>query len=170
MTDAIHQWIVDQAGIPAIWRHPNARKPAKPYAALQIISIQRVGRSYVGPVDENGVAEIAFDREVVVSISVFEPADEPDPRKAIERTSALRDSLELPSVRSYLADNGWGVRAIEMLSDAPQMVGSKWQGRAVFDVRFGTRKTLLEDLGLIETATVSGSVSGSDSTYDLGGQ
>ena len=160
MTDAIRQWVADKSGLTAIWLHPNAPRPAKPYAGLQVLSVQRVGRAYYGPVNAEGVSAVAFDREAVVSINIYESTETPDPRSALERASDLRDTLELRSVRDTLASNGWSLRAVELLTDAPELLDTTWEPRAVFDVRFGTRKSLLDDLGIIETAEITGTVSG----------
>ena len=172
MTDALRQWVADESGLVAIWMHPDAPRPAKPYASLQVSSVQRVGRSYIGPVDADGDAVISHDREAVVSVSIYESTDNPDPRSALERAEDLRDSLEKPSVRGTLAANGWSLRAVELLTDAPQLIDTKWEPRAVFDVRFGTQKQIIDDLGLIETAGITGTVAGrtEDKTLQTEGQ
>lgn len=167
MTDALRQWVATQSQIPAIWLSPNAPRPPRPYATLQLTSVLRVGRSYIGPVDDKGNAIISHDREVVVSVTIYESTDNPDPRSALERASNLRDSLELVSVRNFLAQGGWSLRAVELLTDAPQLLDTKWEPRAVFDVRFGTQKQIIDDLGLIETAGVTGTVSGRQQTITL---
>ena len=160
MTDALRQWVADQTGLTAIWMHPDAPRPEKPYATLQLLNSTRVGRAWIGNVDGDGNAPVEFDRDVTVSITLYERTDEPDPRSAFEAAEALRDSLELPSVRATLADNGWSFRGVELLTDTPQLLGTTWEPRAVFDARFGTRKALIDDLGLIETVGITGTVAG----------
>lgn len=170
MSDAIRQWVVNETGLPVIWVNPNAPRPDKPYITLQVLNVQRVGRAYYGPVDTQGQAVVQFDREAVVSITTYEDTMA-DPRSALQRMEDLRDSLEKYSVRDYLASEGWGLRAIEMLNDAPQLIDTTWEPRAVFDVRMGTRKQILDDLGIIETAEITGSerYSGYTSTATLEG-
>ena len=170
MTDALRQWVADETGLNAIWMHPDAQRPARPYATLQIINTQRVGRAYYGPVNEDGESTISLDREVVVSVTIYESTEEPDPRKALQRAEDLRDSLEKLSVRETLLENGWALRAVELLTDAPQLVDTKWEPRAVFDVRMGTTKHMLDDLGVIESVEITGteSVSGFESMTEAG--
>ena len=165
MTDAIREWVASETGNTTIWTNPNAPRPAKPYCTLQVLNVQRIGRAYTGPVDAEGKATISMDREVVVSITSYAHT-EADPREALQTMEALRDSLEKHSVRDYLASEGWGLRAVELLTDAPQLLDTTWEPRAVFDVRFGTQKQIIDDLGIIETAEVQGTVSG----YDAGTQ
>lgn len=167
MSDALRQWVADQSGLVAIWLNPDAPRPPKPYATLQLTSVLRVGRGYIGPVDAEGLATISLDREVVVSVTIYESTDNADPRSALDRAATLRDSLELISVRDTLAQGGWSLRAVELLTDAPQLVETKWEPRAVFDARFGTRKEIIDDLGLIETVEVTGTVSGHNRTTTL---
>jgi hypothetical protein len=108
------------------------------------------------------MSSVYIDREATVSIQIYESSDNPDPRSALERAADLRDSLELVSVRTVLADGGWVVRAYELLSDGPQLLESTWEPRAVFDVRFGASKELIDDVGLIESIEVTGSVRDTD--------
>jgi len=154
VTDALRQWVADQTELTTIWMHPDAPRPARPYAALQITSSERIGRAWTGPVDEEGMAQVTFDRDVTVSVQIY------GSRQAFGIAEDLRDSLELTSVRAGLADDGWSFRGVELLTDAPELLDTTWEPRAVFDVRFGTSKELMDDLGLIETAEITGTVAG----------
>ena len=160
MTDALRQWVADQTGLVAIWMHPDAPRPARPYAALQITNSERIGRAWTGPVDAEGMAQVTFDRDVTISVQVYGSSANTDPRSAFVIAEGLRDSLELISVRETLANNGWSFRGVELLTDAPELLDTTWEPRAVFDARFGTRKALIDDLGLIETAGITGTVAG----------
>ena len=160
MTDALRQWVADQTGLTAIWMHPDAPRPERPYATLQLTNSARVGRPWTGPVDDEGMAQVAFDRDVTISVQVYGSSANTDPRQAFGIAEGLRDSLELMSVRETLANNGWSFRGVELLTDTPQLLDTTWEPRATFDVRFGTRKALIDDLGLIETAGITGTVSG----------
>ena len=163
-SDALRQWVADQTGLTTIWMNPNAPRPPRPYCAIQIINVARIGEPYRTGPDVNGFSTITADREAVVSIQVFESASNPDPRSALETATDLRDTLELITVRAKLADAGWAVRAFELLTDAPQLLETQFEPRAIFDVRFGTTKELLEDVGLIESIEVTGAVRDTDYT------
>lgn len=158
MTDAIRQWVADQTDLTAIWLNPNAPRPGRPYATLQVTNSARVGRPWTGPVDAEGMAQVTFDRDVTISVQIYGSSASHDPRQAFGIAEDLRDSLELTSVRAGLADDGWSFRGVELLTDAPQLLDTTWEPRAVFDVRFGTSKQLLDDLGLIETVDIQGSL------------
>ena len=172
MTDALRQWVGDQTGLVAIWMHPDAPRPARPYAALQITNSERIGRAWTGAPDTDGNAPIEFDQDVTISVQVYGSSANTDPRQAFVIAEELRDSLELIGVRETLANNGWSFRGVELLTDAPELLDTTWEPRAVFDARFGTRKELIDDLGLIETAGITGTVAGrtEDKTLQTEGQ
>jgi len=160
VTDALRQWVADQTGLAAIWMHPDAPRPARPYAALQVTNSERIGRAWTGAPGTDGNAPIEFDRDVTVSVQIYGSSASHDPRQAFGIAEDLRDSLELTSVRAGLAEDGWSFRGVELLTDAPELLDTTWEPRAVFDVRFGTRKALVDDLGLIETVEVTGMFNG----------
>jgi len=150
-TDALRQWVADNTGLTAIWLHPNAPRPDTPFASVQVLQVARVGEPYRTPVDYQGNATVTVNRDVTVSIVVYESDDSPDPRAALERADALRDTLDLETVRETLAANGWTFRAVELLTDTPSAGQTDWEPRATFDVRFGIGREIAEELGLVET-------------------
>lgn len=156
MTDALRQWVANETGLTVIWSHPNAERPQRPYATTQIVSSPRVGRAYVGRPNQDGESRVLLDRDLTISVQVYESTNELDPRKAFQRCEDLRDSLDKPSVREFLTGNGFAVRAIELLQDTPQLVDTKWEPRATLDVRFGLAKELLDDVGVIEQIELLG--------------
>lgn len=166
-SDALQQWVATQTGRPAIWSHPDAPRPERPYSTLQIISVQRVGDAVAAPVDAQGMRQVSGDREAVVSITVYADAVNRDPRAALDMATALRDSLDLVTARHTLKQGGWAVRGFELLTDAPQLLETQWEPRAVFDVRFGTTVDQLEDVGLIESIEVTGRVRDTDYTTTI---
>ena len=131
MTDALRQWVADQTELTAIWMHPDAPRPARPYAALQITNSERIGRAWTGAPDTDGNAPIEFDRDVTISVQVYGSSANTDPRQAFGIAEELRDSLELISVRETLASNGWSFRGVELLTDAPELLDTTWEPRAV---------------------------------------
>lgn len=166
-TDALRNWVANQTGLTTIWMNPNAPRPAKPYATIQLISSPDIGLPYTSEPDDTGSGTIRIQREVTVSVQIYEEVTNNDPRAAYLRAIALRDSLYLPSVRDTLATDGWGLRGIDLLADTPQQVGDGWEPRATFDARFGVAVDQTDDLGLIETAEITGTVeSGDESITD----
>lgn len=163
-SDALRQWVASQTGLTTIWLNPNAPRPERPYCALQIINVSRIGQPHRTGPNAEGVSTITADREATVSIQVFKSVTNGDPRSALEAASDLRDTLELITVRNTLAQAGWAVRAFELLTDSPQLLDTQFEPRAIFDVRFGTTKQLLEDVGLIESIEVTGAVRDTDYT------
>ncbi|HKL77614.1 MAG TPA: hypothetical protein VJ985_04510 [Gammaproteobacteria bacterium] len=163
-TEALRQWVADRTGLTAIWQHPNAPRPARPYASLQVINSARVALPYTTPPDAEGTVDVQAQREVTISIQIHEAADTADPRAALQRAESLRDSLELPGVRDYLAANGWALRDTELLADTPELVDTAWEPRATFDARFGHTVTQSDDAGLIESAEVTGTVESGDAS------
>ena len=160
MTDALREWVADQTGLTTVWLNPNAPRPARPYASIQITNSARVGQAYVGPLDPDDKAPVRFDRDVTISVSVYEAADNPDPRSAFQRAESLRDSLDLRGVRDSLYAEGWALRSTDLLTDAPQMLDTQWEPRAVFDATFGTRSEILDDLGFVDQINITGDASG----------
>lgn len=165
MTDAIRDWVADETGLTAIWLHPNAPRPDRPYAGLQIINSARIGEPVRGPVNDQGESELQLEREVTVSVTIFESADNADPRSALETATDLRDSLESVVVLEALAQDGWAYRGIELLTDTPQALETGWEPRATFDVRFGITKTRIDDLGLVEEVIYDGTIEDREYTF-----
>lgn len=156
MTDAIRQWVEDQTGLTAIWLNPNAPRPDRPYASLQIINVARLGEADRGRLDDQGQVDVYLQREVTVSVQIYD--DAADPRSALQRAEALRDSLDLKGVLFTLVQAGWAFRGVELLTDNPELLDSGVEPRATFDVRFGTMKTIIDDLGLVERVIYDGTV------------
>lgn len=150
-TDALRQWVADNTGLTAIWLHPNAPRPDTPFASIQVTNIARIGEAYRTPVDDQGIATATVNRDMTVSIVVYESDANPDPRAALDRADSLRDTLDLESVRETLAAAGWTFRAVELLTDTPSAGQTDWEPRATFDVRFGIGRELADDLGLVDT-------------------
>ena len=161
-TEAVRQWVADTTGLVTTWVPNNAPRPPRPYASVQVISSPRIHRASYAPVDAEGSADVTIDVEVTFSINVYAAADGFDPRVAFNTCQDLRNSLELISVRSLLKGEGWAFRGVELLQDTPQLMDTQWEPRATFDVRFGTTVTQADELGLIETATVTGTVRDTD--------
>jgi len=81
VTDAIRQWVEDQTGLTAIWLNPNAPRPDRPYASLQIINVARKGEADRGRLDDQGQVDVYLQREVTVSVQIYD--DAADPRSAL---------------------------------------------------------------------------------------
>lgn len=162
--DALRQWVADQTGAITIWLHPDAPRPdARPYATVRMGSSTRVHRESVGAPDGDGIAAVTGDRETVLSVQIIEAGGrEQDPRAALEKMEALRDSLDLPSVRAALRAGGWALRGVELITDVPSQVATGWEPRATMDVRFGRVVSQTDDVGLIEKTEVSGTVKTAD--------
>jgi len=166
-TDALRQWVETETGLTTIWLHPNAPRPARPYAAVQVISSRRLHLPYCSKPNANGEATIESQREITLGVQIHGAADSPDPRSAFILAEALRDSLERTDATSYLHANGWAFRDVELLTDAPELTGTHWQPRAVFDVRFGQTVSQLDDVGLLESAEVTAVVEHGNVTHTV---
>lgn len=166
MSDAIRDWVETETGLTTIWLHPNAPRPDRPYAGLQIISSTRLGEPVRGPVNDEGESELEMQREIVVSVNIYESADNPDPRSAFNRATDLRDSLDAVTVLEDLSADGWAYRGAELLTDTPQALETGWEPRATFDVRFGITKTRLDDLGLVERVIYDGEIEDQEFTFE----
>lgn len=158
MSDALQQWVADQTGLTAIWANPNAPRPNRPYASLQIINVARLGNPSYGAVNEQGESEADLQREFTLSVSVYESTDNADPRSGLNRAQELRDSLDLQTVLMTLAEDGWAFRGVELLADTTQALEGEWEPRATFDVRFGTTVTRIDDLGFVEKVFYTGEI------------
>jgi hypothetical protein len=167
-TEAIRQWVETQGGMPAIWANPNAPRPStRPYATVQIIENSRVHEPFVGPPDgttASGEAIIDAQRDYTVSIQVYESVDTADPRAALQAATALRDSLEKPSVKEALRADGWVWREVLLLTDNPQLIDMSYEPRATFDVRFGRTESLTDDIGVVEAVELTGTTNDIETT------
>ena len=166
-TDAIRQWVADTTGLTTIWMNPNAPRPDRPYCAIQITSVLRIGEPYHGTIDASGIAQVLSQREVVLSINVYEDAANNDPRSALLKATDLRDSLDLFGTLDTLKADGWAYRGVESLQDTPELLDTQFEPRATFDVRFGVTIEQSDDMGWIETVIFTGDIENQTTTREV---
>jgi hypothetical protein len=157
MTDALQAWVASATGLTTVWENQNAPRPPRPYASLTLVSSPSVGHEVVGQVDEDGDAKISLIVEPTISVKLYYAGL--DPRQAILEMFKVRRSLFSPSVRESLKASGWVF--VEVLLgpiDAPELIDSEYEHRAVMDVRFRTTDEFIDQLGIVEFAEIDGAV------------
>jgi hypothetical protein len=150
-----------------IWEYPNAPRPVRPYCSIRIGSVVRIGEPYHGTIDASGIAQVLSQREVVLSIVVYEDRDNTDPRSALLTATDLRDSLDLYGTLDTLKTNGWAYRGVELLQDTPELLDTGFEPRATFDVRFGVTIEQSDDMGWIETVIFTGDIENQTTTREV---
>lgn len=166
MSAVLQQWVTQQTGIEAVWMHQNAPRVAKPHATLEIIASPLIGDGAVSQPDSEGIVTITQNNEPTVSIKIYTDGD---PRQPLELMTALRRSLFKDSVRELLSGSGWHFVDVLLGPDnIPQLVGTRWEPRAVMDLRFRLADIFEDDLGVIDSVRIAGNVSGTEINIDTG--
>lgn len=166
-TEVLRQWVADKTGLVTIWANANAPRPPRPYATVQLTSNNRLAQAHVGALDTvTGEAQVTGQRELTMSVQVYESTDNPDPRSAYNTVTSLRDALDLPSTRETFRSGGFAFRAVEMLQDTTALLDDHWQPRATFDMRLGAAVQQSDDLGIIETIAGTATVNGAETQFN----
>lgn len=155
---ALVTWITANTGLTyAILADQNSPQPlsssdlkTSSYAVLRIQTTAQIGEDYISPPDSvSGNANISGNREITVFIEI-------KGYNAVSLMCQLRDSLQKPSVQAtlrlsklYYVDN-FPVQDITGLDD------TQYVERASMDVLFRAYTNIVDNVGVIETAEVSG--------------
>lgn len=148
------QWV--QGRLPdwkVAFRNQNAPIPQRPFVSLLITSQGDVGDPSVSSPDENGVATLTMDRNVVLSVQTLGP-------DAMHAALSLYVSLHLYPVQMFLLRAAGLVftQHLTLVSDISELQQSTMEERAHFDVEFRTAVKVQDDVGLIERVIMDGTL------------
>jgi len=161
MMQAIRAWAEANGGyeIPVIFANQNAPRPEREFITLQMLNASNSGDATIGDIDENGIAEIVTDKNVVVSVQTFG-----DNGGAIALN--LFNSLHKQSVQESLSVAGvYFIRHINGINDLTALASTRYEPRYQMDILFRTADVFEDNIGRIETVTGTATINNIDIDY-----
>lgn len=143
----LYEWAVANipSGMPAIYLYANSPRPLVDYITLYITSVSQIGWDYTQePTSDAGIANMIGDREFVLQVSSYGG----DPLTVLNN---LRTSLQKETVLDSLRANGIVFVSWYDISDVTQLIDSRFEQRAVMDIRFRIADIYTDTLGVIDT-------------------
>lgn len=137
----------------AIWEDQSEQRPAGEYASLKVISgPRRVGHDTV----TNSTPDFVVSglREFTLSVNLYRD-------KAIERASSLHSGIQNPLVLNAFQAIGLAYVSETELRDLTRPIGTRFESRYQFDVRFRLADNIDVNPGVIEEVNIEGTVDGS---------
>jgi hypothetical protein len=148
-------------GIPCISLEPfdqDAPRPKLPYMAFK----------FTTPMTRQGFPAVTFDSgtsfnygvqsTTVVSFNVYGETQE----QAHYYMTLWNQVIQLETVRQRLLAEGLAVWDPGVVADLSALLNTGYEGRAQMDVTFGFAMNIADDVGLIEQASVTGTVDTND--------
>lgn len=148
--NTLYTWAVSVApvGYPVIYWQLNAPRPTVPYITLFLQSVVSVGQDWAsGAADINGAINQKGDRQFTLSIQAYGA----DPLTVLEN---IRTSLQKQSVLDTLRAGGIAFYTAMTINDITDLVDSKWERRATFDVLFGIGQVYTDAPGFFDEVQI----------------
>lgn len=133
-----------------------------PYATIRLDSIQRNGWDEIRSIDPvTNIATIGGQRSATVSIQYFG-------LNPMEQISKAYNSLEKITVLDALSAGGIAIIQKNPIQNLTAMLETIFENRATFDFFIGYAENVEDDLGVIESAELSGEIQGNKTVVDVG--
>lgn len=149
----IYDVIQPLLGVVLIVMDQNKSRPALPYAAFKIKSARAVHHDHYSDVTNSGVQTVRGNREETLSVQYYGG----EPMQALKD---LRDRLRLTSVMDAFRVRGLAAYHSEAVMDISEKQETQILKRANLDISIRYRSSLVDDVGIIEHADVTGNVEG----------
>lgn len=161
LENALHAWVSTASGVPVVWAEQTGARPQTgAFATLKLSALTQVGA--VDPVVTNYDAgrpageeielQVQSLREFKLSVQFFSSFNTTD-TSAFARADAAQRALYLPSVRETLAAAGLSAFDPGAIQTVTVLIGTRFESRALFEVRFYVMLTLSEFTTWIEHCT-----------------
>jgi len=133
-----------------------------PFATFKVLSVSPVAWDQYEPVDPvSGIQNIGGWRRVAVRFQYFGDNFMSEMLKAFQ-------SLQKREVISYFSTRGMVINEKGSVQNLSEMLETKWDPRASFDVFFGIAENMSDKVGVIETVVMEGEFSGGGEIIDVG--
>jgi hypothetical protein len=149
---ALYDWVSSVVPLTFIWIPSNAPQPATPFGTIQMKPTSEIGHDYHSPPDNNGVETITGDREYMFEVQVYGAISPTGEDEAYSWALALQTSLQKRSILDELAQFGIAYVDAEPITDLGEIGRSKWEARALLEVRFRIGHVETDTVGVIETS------------------
>jgi hypothetical protein len=143
----LYDWAIANIpnGMPAIYLNSNAPRPTVDYITLYIASVMQIGWDYTqDPTSDAGVANMIGDREFIFQVTAYGG----DPISVLNN---LRTSLQKETVLDSLRANGIVFVSWYDINDITQVIDSRYEQRAIMDIKFRIADIYTDTLGVIDT-------------------
>ena len=166
MTPAIRngllQWMIAQMGDSSVvWADGNGPIPDRSFATMKITNARREGSPTFFPIDDEGRQPILQGVLMTLSVSVYSGGT------SLDLADALAGSLNRTTIRDIL--RGHGVAFVDVVmppTDTSVTVGTTFESRATFDLRFRANIGDLDPVGWIETVILTGRIEAGDRVFE----
>lgn len=156
MRTELWQIVKDLSGIDnVLWSNGDQEFTGRPLITLQA-RLTSAGNHDYSPPDEFGIATVGQDQDVTLSIQYY---DDSLPYSAFDALQTIRNKLELIGTQQAIREAGLAyVQILQDVTDAPAITGTTWESRAIMDVQLRTLTQQTDDVGLIESVRIAGTV------------
>lgn len=157
MRTALWHYASRLTGIPVeriLWANYNQSTPQRPFATLQIINSQSGNETHTAT-GAGGATVMRMDTTLTLQIQVYADAT---PFEAFDIARHARQRAHLTTERQLLRADGLAMVDVLSVTDAPALVGTTWESRAIMDMQLRTLTTLSDNVGLIERVEIVGDV------------
>lgn len=155
----VYNWLTSQTARPVIYADQDGTSPELPFVTFKVLAETRPGHAHQESVDANGDMTITQPIEYTVSVNVYG-----DDALAI----SLCRSLERPTVQQALnVDDIAFVDVVSGPTDVAAVLGTGWEPRTNFDVRFRSLMSLTDAIGIIESVEITSGINGVEITQTI---
>lgn len=162
---AVWQWLSDTlgGGVTVIYMDQTAPQPPKPYAAIRLLTVTKLGLQdeLLQTISGGGMQTIKQQRTAAFMMQFFGAG-------SLQRAEDARASLQKPSVLEDLFySKGLAVLNDPQVTNITALLETEFEDRAQLDVLFGYGSTDTDDVGLIETVELTNTETGDEFTVSL---
>jgi hypothetical protein len=124
-----------------------------PYATIRLDDSESAGQDDVRSEDDEGIVVYSGQRTATVSVNYYGPLP-------LEEVSKASNSLETQSVKDFLISEGISIGEKNQIRDLTEIMETEYQKRAFFDFSINFSDGVEDDVGVIESAELTGELSG----------
>lgn len=153
----VHDLVAEGLGIPktkVIWEFPNAPRPAKPYATLQVFGEVREGQENIRKTNEVGIYNVVVPVTQTLRVQYFGLQNE----DATEVLNHLARLMETPTYADKCFGNSVAFYDASSVQDLTEIMEQSVDVRASIDFFVRTTSEILDDLSVIEQVEVDESI------------
>ena len=152
---------VEAEEVTVIFSDQNSpRPPDYPYAVIRLNNAGQIGYDEMRALDQNGIATIGGQRRATVYIDYFGP-------QPFENLMKASNSLEKETNVDFFYAAGIAYLTKNDVQNLTAMLETKYEERASFDFYIGYAENFEDDVGLIESAELTGSITSDGSDLDV---
>ena len=153
----VHDLIAEGLGIPktkAIWYYPNAPRPAKPYATLEIFAEVGEAQEDILKTTTTGVYKFVVPVSATLRVQLYGNSGD----DVCEQLNVLARKLETDTYADKCFANNVAFYNATSVQDLTEVLEQSAEARASVDFYVRTNSEILDDLSVIEQVEVDESI------------